>query len=238
MTAVAYPSIDDVTEETTLQIQSDDGHQPYTSETELAEPPPSDTDEENNHDDYAEVDVCLPPPSDDEDEVDICVPPPSDDEHDDLEEDNGGAENGDEVPAYLPPDEDIADVPYPVDDEADYPNTYAYPDTNDAYGDIHQQYDSIPAVAPYPSEDAYGSAGAIENDIAEDNDLPHIEEKKKYDGDKAVVGFMPSNLRGKNRIAPNKKPTMTKVVATGDSPKKNSVADDYDKFMGEISALK
>ena len=77
-----------------------------------------------------------------------------------------------------------------------------------------------------------------ENDIAEDNDVPHIEEKKIYDGDKAVVGFMPSNLRGKKRVAPNKKPTMTKIVATGDSPKKTSVADDYDKFMGEISALK
>ncbi|KAL7437219.1 hypothetical protein ACHAXM_005518 [Skeletonema potamos] len=235
LAAVAYPSIDDViVEENTLELQpydDDDGHKRHISEAELAEPLPS-GEEDNGADNYAEVDMCLPPPSDDEgDEIEECIPPPSDDEQDEFGN-NGTAANGDEIPSYYPHGE-ITNVPYPVDDDVvDYPDTsYAYPNTDDAYGDM--SYDNIPAVAPYPNAD----------DTTEDSEtkagLPPPEEKKKYDGDKAVVGFMPSHLRRK-RPAPKKSApkVVNATVTTAATSSKNSVSDDYDKFMNEITALK
>lgn len=242
MAAVAYPSIDDViAENNATELQPENGHHPHISETALAEPPPSD-EEDNGDDNYAEVDMCLPPPSDDEEnEIEECIPPPSDDEErDEYENNNGAATNGDEPPAYYPPPDDNIDVPYPVDDEAvEYPDTsYAYPNTDDAYGDT--SYDNIPAVAPYPNEDTYeyDTVGATEESETK-NASPPAEEKKKYDGDKAVIGFMPSHLRTKRAMPKKPAPKVTHAgVATMDTSKKNSVTEDYDKFMNEISAFK
>ena len=222
---VAYPSVDDaITEETTLEFQPNDDRLPHFSEAELAEPPPSD--DEDNDGDHAEVDICLPPTSDDEE---VCIPPHTDDEQDESENIDDDAANGNDLPAYPPTENDY-------DNEVEYPATslYAYPNTDDAYGEV-QQYDTIPAIAPYPSEDTFGRNSASKNSETKDA-IPPSEEKKKYDGDKAVVSFMPSHLRTK-RAVPKKPPVITKV-ATADASKKSSVTDDYDKFMSEISALK
>eukprot|EP00956_Cyclotella_meneghiniana_P029559 scaffold71988_cov47-Cyclotella_meneghiniana.AAC.10 len=179
-------------------------------EVDLCVPPPSD-----DEDDGQEVDVCLPPPSDDEGdyaEVDACLPPPSDDEDDQAEEE------GETVPSYPAPEEDNgADVPYPVDDAVSYPvddvvphpvddavpypvdvdypvdvaypvdDAYTYPDTDGAY-----EGDGIAAVAPYP-----GAEDILASDAPDNNGPPVAQAKKKFDGDKVVVGFVPSTVKRK-----------------------------------------
>jgi hypothetical protein len=204
-------------------------------EVDVCVPPPSDDDEEGgpevdfcvpspSDDDRPEVDVCVPPPSDDEDddrpEVDVCLPPPSDDEEDSPEvdvclpppsddEDDGYAETGEEPPAYYPPPDD--DVPYPVDVEypipsddavpypvdVEYPvgDAYAYPDTDGAYGG----YEEMPAVAPYPDADVYTDE---QEESAKEPAVAESKTKKKYDGDKVVIGFVPSTV--KRKVAPDK----------------------------------
>ena len=179
-------------------------------EVDLCVPPPSD-----DEDDRQEVDVCLPPPSDDEDdcaEVDTCLPPPSDDEE------NQAEAEGETFPSYPEPDEDNgADVPYPVDDavpypvddavpypvDVDYPVDVAYP-VDDAYGypDTDGGYEGygIAAVAPYPGTDVLAS-DALDNNNGKGP--PAVETKKKFDGDKVVVGFVPSTVKRKG--AKNKK---------------------------------
>ena len=103
----------------------------------------------------------------------------------------------DEPPAYSL-DGDAAypaDVPYPVDDDVEYPadvpypvdDAYpggdeAYPDTDGAYGQAADDYPSV--VAPYYT----GEEEATGPPPSEDSKL------KEYKGDKAVVGFVPSNL--------------------------------------------
>mmetsp|Transcript_3766 Transcript_3766/g.7722 ORF Transcript_3766/g.7722 Transcript_3766/m.7722 type:complete len:356 (-) Transcript_3766:50-1117(-) len=256
------------------------------TEVDMCLPPPSDDDEGENE--VAEANMCVPPPSDDEDlhaggEADICLPPPSDDENgyddeDDNEnviEENQQLQNNQEGPvAYYPPPEDhVADVPYPVDVEyplpdddgelaypadVEYPATddlYAYHNTDDAYGEYN-----IPAVAPYPTEhDA--DFGTVEGETIQDQHReidnvvpPPVEEKKKkFEGDKEIVGFMPTNLRVKRKNGDATKKAVSRQKQTtaaeelqdanlkdedGKKEKGYSVADDYDKFMEEISALK
>ena len=67
-----------------------------------------------------------------------------------------------------------------------------------------------------------------------------MEEKKVYKGDKAVVGFMPSQLRvTRKETKPKKKPMTKQSFSQSDGGAQGkSVADDYDAFMDEISALK
>ena len=233
------------------------------AEVEMCLPPPSDDEdigEESGN--GPEVEMCLPPPSDDENDADgvpeeeMCLPPPSDDE------DEVGEASYPAVGEYhIPDDEDAvpypADVEYPVDD--DYPDM-EYPDTSYAYGDATE----IAAVAPYPTDDV--DFGVTSDAVTEDQQqsggmqevmhaMPPVEEKKKkeYAGDKAVVGFMPSHLRVKRTVAAKptkkKKTAMAKqsLLLTSDSApvedgakkqEKYSVADDYNKFMEEISELK
>ena len=227
-------------------------------------PPPSDdegsvAEDAEQHDvndvtaqkDDPEVDECLPPPSDDEadgddggQEVGMCLPPPSDDEDDYADHSDAQYPAVGEYP--LPSDEEA--VPYPVDVE--YPaddDAYGYPDTNDAYGDAAGG--DMAAVAPYPSADDV-VFGLANDDVGGESGVmpPAVEEmKKEYKGDKAVVGFMPSHLRVKRPVA--KKPAKQKPppkqppAETGAEPPKKeearfSVADDYDKFMDEISDIK
>lgn len=170
-------------------------------EVDVCLPPPSDDEE-----DRPEVDMCVPPPSDDEDdrpEVDVCLPPPSDDEdgYDDVERDNS---------AYYPPpddDEHVAHVPYPIDVEypitsddavpypidVEYPvdDAYAYPDTEEEYGAYE-----VPAVAPYPGAEMMPTSDAQEKS-GEKPPVMENSKKKKYDGDKVVVGFVPSTVKRK-----------------------------------------
>jgi hypothetical protein len=203
---VMHPPSDDASHEPEVDLcvppQSDDEED--RPEVDMCVPPPSDDEE-----DRPEVDVCIPPPSDDDEddrpEVEMCLPPPSDDEED------GQADMGEEPPAYFPPPEDgnVADTPYPVDDAVPYPvdaeypvdvaypvdveypvdDAYAYPDTDDAYG-----ANEMLAVAPYPGADM------LISDEQESNEkqAPDVEvKKKKFDGDKVVVGFVPSTVKRK-----------------------------------------
>jgi len=234
------------------------------TEVEMCVPP---EDDENDVDvnDEPEVDMCLPPPSDDEEadgendvdgkdggEVDMCLPPPSDDEQE-LDQSEVPYP---EVGAYpLPSDDDAVPYPmmeYPVDDD----DAYAYPNTSDAYGDAPGE---MAAVAPYPSTDdvLFGVANDVEEQTGEQGVMPPIEEKKKeFKGDKAVVGFVPTHLRVKRKVVA--KPTKKKPTTLKEAPQqgyaegkegnaegkeeeaqgKYSVADDYNKFMEEISELK
>ena len=195
------------------------------AEVEMCVPPPSDDEDE----DGPEVDMCVPPPSDDEEErpeVDLCLPPPSDDEGDDQPEviDNAADE---EPPAYYPPDENadipypVVDdsVPYPVDDAVPYPvdaeypvdvaypvdveypvdDAYGYPDTDGAYGN------EMAAVAPYPGADVLTSD--VQESTDEKPSAVEGKKKKKFDGDKVVVGFVPSTVKRKGAAAKSKKST-------------------------------
>jgi hypothetical protein len=175
------------------------------AEVDMCVPPPSDDEEELK----AEVDMCVPPPSDDEEEeraeVDMCLPPPSDDE-----DDGNAEENAADIP--YPIDETVPypideAVPYPVD--AEYPSDVAYPvdveyPVDEAYGypDTDGAYDEMLAVAPYP-----GAEMLISDAHEESTEMkPPAAEKKKFDGDKVVVGFVPSTVKRK-AAAKSKKST-------------------------------
>ncbi|KAL9181405.1 hypothetical protein ACHAXT_010210 [Thalassiosira profunda] len=215
--------------------------------------------------DGAEVEVCLPPPSDDEDnddnagsaeaEIEECVPPPSDDEEMDGDADG----EKDNIEECLPPpsdDEQEDEVPYPAvgeyplpdDDDEPYPQM-EYPINDDAYPEDATGGD-MAAVAPYPTEeDMHGVPDYAQEQNAEEGGLmpPAEAEKKQYDGDKAVVGFMPSHLRVKRSAAKQpKKPVMKQTASPVASEEKvdtadgkaKSVAEDYENFMSEISDLR
>lgn len=235
---------------------------PEVFETEVAESQP-------------EVEMCVPPPSDDEDdytsdvddrdnntngncidpEVDLCIPPPSDDEADDEDDDHDKVDDN-ELEMCVPPsiDDDEGDhseipypaveqYPFPIDEELPYPvdveypiddETYGYPDTGGAFSP-----GEMSAVAPYPI------AGDVVFGVTEDSDgrtedhgvIPPVEEKKKkYKGDKEVVGFVPSHLRVKRKITKSKK-SSTPTPKTSKPTQGYSVAEDYNKFMEEISEL-
>lgn len=244
----------------------DEGEPTSDAEAETTEPAP--TEDAGG----PEIGMCVPPASDDEDtaennveisdfpeadgdgqydaahgqghgEVDLCLPPPSDEE-----------EEHENIPYPLPSDDEA--VPYPVDVE--YPVDDAYPNTSDAYGDGGGE---MAAVAPYPTDtDGEGGFAVGEPGVMP----PPKEEKKEYTGDRAVVGFVPTNLRVKRRAAaPAKKTTRKKASTTprtlerqevpttnniaeeseegggaeASGKGKYSVADDYNKFMEEISQL-
>ncbi len=74
------------------------------------------------------------------------------------------------------------DVAYPIDNEA-----YEYPNTDAAYDDNDNNF-----VAPYYFVDDKESKN---NKVDNTNEREVVSEKKKYDGDKAVIGFVPSNLQ-------------------------------------------
>lgn len=240
-------------------------------EVDLCVPPPSDDDEIDSRDGnpedndwiekdrYPEVDVCIPPPSDDEadeenvfdgggdeHEVDMCVPPPSDDD------DDGEREETEEVESNLcapyPVDEEY---PYPNDGEIPYPDDVEYP-VDDVYGypvnDEVNDYATgeMAAVAPYPSEVVVGEAFDEEQNGKPDDksSLPPVAEvKKKFHGDKAVVGFVPSHLRVKRNVSKLSQPKPKQLgprmsCSQNETQGKYSVAGDYNKFMEEITELK
>lgn len=158
----------------------------------------------------------------------------------------------DEPPAYSLDDDAAypADVPYPVDDDVEYPadvpypvdDAYpggdeAYPDTDGAYGQAADDYPSV--VAPYYT----GEEGATDPPPSEDSKL------KEYKGDKAVVGFVPSNLSVKRtnkeigETSRKRRKTAAAAVpndekTSKDEPKSTSVAEDYNDFMKEVATLK
>jgi hypothetical protein len=129
-------------------------------------------------------------------------------------------------------------VPYPVDVEYPIDEAYGYPDTGGAYAP-----GEMSAVAPYPiaGDVAFGVTDDL-NGRTENHGVkrPVEVKKKEYTGDKDVVGFIPSHLRVKRKIAKSKK-TLTHTSTTSDptqGPAQGySVADDYNKFMEEISEL-
>lgn len=221
----------------------------HDQEVDICIPPPSDDDEDSRDayqedtdsiekNTYPEVDACIPPPSDDEadeeneldeKEVDMCVPPPSDDEE------------GYDANVPYPVDEEYAyptdgEVPYPVD--VDYPvdDVYGYPVNDDAYGN---DTGDMAAVAPYPSDNLH------EEWKTEDHPSlrPVAEVKKKFKGDKAVVGFVPSHLRVKRNVSKPSKPKPKSIVSQSknsqdDSQETSSVTGDYNEFMENIAQLK
>lgn len=211
-------------------------------------PPPSDDAEENGSD------MCIPSPSD-YDEVDLCIPPPSDDEEDD-DNDVYNKHDGHELDDCVPPPSDgvegddfeipyptTSEYVYPVDKELSYPTDLEYP-VDDAYGylDTGGAYYSpgeMAAVVPYPvaGDVAFGVADDLDIRTKVHGVMPPVEEKKKkYMGDKAVVGFVPSHLRVKRKVAKPKKSSAL-TPKTSEPAQGYSVADDYNKFMDEITKL-
>ncbi len=108
----------------------------------------------------------MPPATAMTDDDDVIAPYP-------VEE---GHSYGDDVPYPT-------DVAYPVDD-----GEYAYPNTDAAYDQADMNEND---VVPYyfPTDETSGE----KNDTTGSDSAPSV--KKKYAGDKAVVGFVPSHLR-------------------------------------------
>ena len=103
------------------------------------------------------------------------------------------------------------DVPYPVDEEGDgdipypvdvvYPvdeGDYAYPNTDAAFDDADDDN-----VAPYYYVDDDNDKNKKDNTAHDNNELKDdttVEApKKKFKGDQALVGFVPSNLQVRRR---------------------------------------
>lgn len=162
-------------------------------------------------------------------EVDICIPPPSDDDEEENDDkDVSDKDDGRELDHCVPP---------PIDDdegeESQFISLYPIADEDLTYPvDEDVPY---PADVEYPVDDAYGYSdtdGAYFSSVGVTDNLDcQTEEKNEYTGDKAVVRFIPSNLRIKRKVAkPNKKSLAPTTV--------NAVADDYySKFMDEITKL-
>jgi len=180
----------------------------------------SQPDESSNDDIDGEggEETCIPPDSDDEDEgpeVDMCVPPPSDDDDDD-DDDDGDQEDSDSLPAQevdeSQPSEDVLgtklehqadendatcqpyyDVAYPTDDTdvVPYPVDIEYPLDNDE--------DLADVAYPSSNDVAFGAPEEGDPAAASPCDGAQVAPKKKYTGDKEVVGFMPSHLRIKRK---------------------------------------
>jgi hypothetical protein len=214
-----------------------------------------------------EVEICLPPPSDDEDdntnddddednnsngdrinpEVDLCIPPPSDDETDDENHDydNTGDRINEEENQFETPYPAVEEstfpidevVPYPVDVEYPFDEGYEYPDTGGAHAS-----GEMSAVAPYPIADdvVFGVTDYLDGRMDDYGVTPLTEVKKKeYKGDKEVVGFVPSHLRVKRKNGTKKTSATSKpkTFQPTQAPAGYSVAEDYEKFMDEISEL-
>lgn len=97
-------------------------------------------------------------------------------------------DNAGDVPYPIESLDDMHDIPYPVDEPYGGGDEFTYPNTDAAYSD-----EITSEVAPYYYPD--------EPKKIEENEVKQAP-KKKYTGDKAVVGFVPSNLqvrRSKNR---------------------------------------
>ena len=144
--------------------------------------------------------ACIPPDSDDENEgpeVDMCVPPSSDDDDDEDDSDALPAQETQQPQPSEGVNDDVSqpsyDVAYPtVSDAVPYPVDIEYPfDGADSMADI-----------AYPSSNDVGfGAPEEESDptAAAPCDSAQFAPKKKYTGDKEVVGFMPSHLRKKSK---------------------------------------
>lgn len=147
-------------------------------------------------------------------------------------------DNFEEPPAYYPLpkdlDDDAAVAPYPTDME--YPISDEYP-VSDGYPVGEAGEDGYPAVVgPYPVDDSQVPPGAMENGTSEPP-------KAVYQGDKEVVGFVPTNLRKRRKGNPKQPPPKQAQRPAGQTSAKSakpaqSVGDEYDEFMKDIAALK
>lgn len=151
--------------------------------------------EENQNDDVLEKETSGEPSHDDEPELHAYPTECALGDHEGLEE---GVPYPSDV-AYPVDDEDDGgfkeDIPYPVDDDA-----YEYPNTDAAYDDAYNDDDNY--VAPYYYNDEMGSGniGHSNGELEKEKVSPP---KKKYDGDMAVVGFVPSHLQVRRGIKKN-----------------------------------
>ncbi|GFH57630.1 hypothetical protein CTEN210_14106 [Chaetoceros tenuissimus] len=147
----------------------------------------------------------------------------------------------DEAPPAYPMDDDKAPPAYPVDedDNVPYPTDVAYPVDEYAYPNTDSAYETAEAdnVAPYYIPVADNNR----NEQMEKNET----KKAKFTGDKAVVGFVPANL--KVRRTKSQKPVKKKKASTAQAVQlkkvykklsSGAVSDDYEKFMNEINSLK
>jgi len=139
-------------------------------------------------------------------------------------------------------EEKDAETPYPIDTAYPIEDEYAYPDTNAAYGMIGGGDDEIGSIPYYLPDDTEA------DDIFTNN----CDTKKAvFDGDKAVVGFVPSNLRrtvnpkSKGRKVHKRRIIQKEVTSTslngvdskGVTPS-IAISDEYEVFMNEVNALK
>jgi hypothetical protein len=166
-------------------------------------PPPSDN-KDDGGDDSAEAAGVYPPPENDV--VAGAVPYPVDDSVPYPVDNSVPYQVDDSVP--YPVDDSVPyptdtsypiDVAYPVD--VSYPDeTHGYPDTDEAYGG----QDIIPAVAPYPGLEM--DSDVQQSHTEKPTAKPSTEtKKKKFDGDKVVVGFVPSTVKRKVGKSKSKK---------------------------------
>lgn len=114
---------------------------------------------------YPVDDEVMPPETHMAEEGDVIAPYPVEDEGDNY---------GDDVPYPT-------DVAYPVDD-----GEFAYPNTDAAYDEAGMNDEVVPYYFPENDTVTYDESN---------NNAENAPAKKKYSGDKAVVGFVPSHLR-------------------------------------------
>jgi hypothetical protein len=178
-----------------------------------------------------------------------------------------------ETPAYpmIQPNEENFVPPYPIHthDENDkdaipYPTQVAYPITQEQQ--IYKQ-DQTSTTINYPYYNIPSATATVTNATPAHNNTkfqnPKSPPKAVYQGDKAVIGLIPSNVqvrRSGNGGAPATKKRTVKGIARmnhssgqrmetknvekisnpivlKDAEEKNGVSDDYEKFMEEINAL-
>ena len=176
-------------------------------------------------------------------------------------------------PYPVPVDSEADLVPYPSldDDVVQYPpfedenDTMQYPVTteDDAYATYGTENDvSYSAYPLADNETEYGSYPVPESQISESviapypnetNNMPTSIERcdkestvqlKKFEGDRAVVGFVPSHLnkakRSKATKIGNRNITTKREIEPNSkmkNMKNNSVANDYEAFMSDIAKL-
>ena len=164
------------------------------------------------------------------------------------------------VGAYPVDDDDgAADYPavgaYPIDDDndagGDYPAVGAYP-IDDAYP-AHYNHIPVPSPIPVPEPpkkkvfqgDKTVLKGLIPSNLQQRRPAPARKKRKLQGNSSCISSFVLSENDGAVGAAASKSSyqDMTKKPSPSDSeqpqqPKSNSVADDYDKFMEEIAALK
>ncbi len=140
------------------------------------------------------------------------------------------ADEGSDV-VFNQEDDENGDVPYPSDVAYPIDGEYDYPDTDAAYG---ASATSGEEYAPYyvPKAETNTNSGAAQK-------------KAVFKGDKAVVGFVPSNLhiRRNMKVKTIRRKQLKKKPDLGAANVKpavavNAITDDYEKFMSEVNSLK